>query len=142
MGYVGFGMVLAATILLFPLALSGRMFSLKLSIVSGNFVGKGWWQSAVYALWDSIFSVGMFLGLLTVFRRRLNRQGRLRRMMSQQSYGVYIFHIPIVVYVAVLMRGINLLNLPKFALAAIIGVPLCFGIAWLIRKIPSVSRVI
>ena len=62
MGYVGFGMALVAAVLLYPLALSGRMFSLKLTVVSGNFIGNGWWNSAVYALWDSIFSVGMCLG--------------------------------------------------------------------------------
>jgi peptidoglycan/LPS O-acetylase OafA/YrhL len=142
MGYVGFGMALAAAVVLFPLALSGHMFSLKLSVVSGNFVGNGWWHSAVYALWDSVFSVGMCLGLITLFRRYFNQQGKLSRMMSQQSFAVFIVHIPIVVFVAVLIRGINLENLPKFCLAAIIVVPLCFAVAWLARKIPEVSRVV
>jgi membrane-bound acyltransferase YfiQ involved in biofilm formation len=142
MGYVGFGMAAAAALLLFPPALSGRMFSLKLSIVSGNFVGRGWWHSAVFALWDSIFSVGMCLGLITVFRRLFNRQAAPARSMSRQSYAVFILHIPIIVWVAVLMRGINLENLLKFGLAAIIIVPLCFAVAWLVRKIPGVSRVV
>lgn len=142
MGYVGFGMALAAAVLLFPLALSSQMFSLKLTAASGNFLGNGKWQSAVYVLWDSIFSVGMCLGLITVFRRYLNQQGKLRRLMSQQSFAVFILHIPIIVFSAVLIRGINLENLLKFCLAAIIVVPLCFAVAWLVRKIPGVSRVV
>jgi fucose 4-O-acetylase-like acetyltransferase len=142
MGYVGFGMALVAAVVLFPLALSGHMFSLKLSVVSGNFVGNGWWHSAVYALWDSIFSVGMCLGLITLFRRFLNQQGKLSRVMSQQSFAVFILHIPIVVFVAVLIRGINLQNLLKFCLAAILIVPLCFAVAWLVRKIPGVSKIV
>ena len=142
MGYVGFGMALAAAVLLFPLALSSQMFSLKLTAASGNFVGNGKWQSAVYVLWDSIFSVGMCLGLITLFRRCLNKQGKLSRLMSQQSFAVFILHIPIIVFLAVLLRGINLENLLKFCLAAIIIVPLCFAVAWLVRKIPGVSRVV
>ena len=142
MGYAGFAMALAAAVVLFPLGLSGHMFSLKLSVVSGNFRGSGWWHSAVYALWDSIFSVGMCLGLITVFRRYLDRQGKLSRLMSQQSFAVFILHITIVVWAAVLMRGINLGNLLKFCLAAIIMVPLCFAVAWLVRKIPGVSKLV
>ena len=142
MGYVGFGIALVATVLLFPLALSGRMFSLKLTIVSGNFVGNARWQSAVYTLWDSMFSVGMCLGLITVFRRFINWQGRFSRSISQHSYAVYILHTPIIVFLAVLIREINLENLLKFSLAAIIMVPLCFVAAWFVRKIPGVSKVV
>jgi len=140
MGYVGFGMALAAAVVLFPLALSSNMFSLKLTAASGNFIGNGKWQSAVYTLWDSIFSVGMCLGLITLFRRWCNQQGKLRRLMSQQSFTVFIVHIPIVVFLAILLRGINLANLLKFCLAAIIAVPLCFAVAWFVRKIPGVSK--
>jgi len=142
MGYVGFGMALAAAVLLFPLALSSHMFSLKLTAASRNFIGNGQWQSAVYTLWDSIFSVGMCLGLITLFRRCCNQQGKLCRLMSQQSFAVYIVHIPLIVFLAVLLRGINLANLLKFCLAAIIVVPLCFAAAWLVRKIPGVSKVV
>ena len=141
-GYVGFGMALVVAVLLFPLALSSNMFSLKLTPASGNFVGNGKWQSAVYVLWDSIFSVGMCLGLITLFRRFLNKQRKLSRSMSQNSFAVFILHIPIIVFSAILMRGINLANLPKFFLAAVIIVPLCFAVAWLARKIPGVSKIV
>ena len=135
-------MALVAAVLLFPLALSSSMFSLKLTPASGNFVGNGKWQSAVYALWDSIFSVGMCLGLITLFRRFLKKQRKLSRSMSQNSFAVFILHIPIIVFSAILIRGINLPNLPKFFLAAVIIVPLCFTVAWLARKIPGVSKIV
>jgi glucan biosynthesis protein C len=128
--------------LLFPLALSSHMFSLKLTPASANFVGNGKWQSAVYVLWDSIFSVGMCLGLIILFRRYVNWQGKLSRSMSQQSFAVFILHTPIIVFAAVLMRGINLANLPKFFLASAIIVPLCFVVAWLVREIPGVSKIV
>ncbi len=97
---VGFGMALIAGVILFPLAFSGQMFSLALGPALDNAMGHGTWQSAVYALWDSTFVVGMCLGLLTLFRRLFNGQGRVGRFLAQHSYTVYVIHIPIIVFVA------------------------------------------
>ncbi|HLI70815.1 MAG TPA: hypothetical protein VKV19_13740 [Ktedonobacteraceae bacterium] len=53
---------------------------------------------------------------------------------------VPIIHIPILVLLALAMRGIHLESLLKFALAALIGLPPCFALAFLVRKIPYASR--
>jgi glucans biosynthesis protein C len=132
MGKVGLVTALAATILLFPLAVSG----------GADFVGKGHWQSAVYALWDSIFSVGMCLGLIAFFRRFFNRQTRLGRFLSRNAFTVYIIHIPVIVLLALALRGLHPEQLLKFGLVALIGVPLCFVVAFLVRKIPFASRIL
>ena len=142
MGKVGFIMAAVAGVFLFPLAFSGQMFSLELTEVFANSLGNGHWQSAVYAFWDSIFAVGMVLGLITLFRRFLNGQGRFARFLSQHSYAVYVIHIPIIVFLAFALRGIDLGPLPKFGIAAVIMVPTCFAIAYLIRKIPLLSRIL
>jgi glucan biosynthesis protein C len=141
MGIVGFVTALVAGILLFPLALSGRLFSLELTEPAG-FVGNGTWESAVYALWDSIFAVGMILAAITFFRRFFSAERSLGTFLSQQSYAVYIIHIPIVVFVGVALKGIQLGPFLKFGIAAVIAVPTCFAIAYIIRKIPGVSRVL
>lgn len=132
MGRMGFIVAIVATIVFFPLAFSG----------GAAFLGHGSWQSAVYALWDSTFSVGICLALLTFFRRFLNRQTGFGHFLSQQSFTVYIIHIPIIVLLALAIRGIRLESLLKFALAALIGVPLCFALAFLVRKIPLASRIL
>jgi glucans biosynthesis protein C len=132
MGRTGFVVALLATIALVPFALSGGQ----------AFLGHGTFQSAAYALWDSIFSVGICLALLTFFRHFLNRQNRFGRFLSQQAFTVYIIHIPIIVLLALAIRGIHLESLLKFGLAALIGVPLCFALAFLVRKIPFASRIL
>ena len=132
MGIVGLVVALVATIVLGPLALSKGV----------AFLGHGTLQSAAYALWDSIFSVGMCLALITFFYRFLNRQSRPGSFLSQQTFTVYIIHIPVIVILALAIRGIHLEALLKFALAALIGVPLCFVLAFLIRKIPFTSRIL
>jgi peptidoglycan/LPS O-acetylase OafA/YrhL len=84
----------------------------------------------------------MCLGLIPLFRRFFNGQGRFGRFLSQHSYAVYVFHIPIVVFLAVALRGIELANLLKFGMAAVIVIPTCFALAYIVRKIPGVSRIL
>ena len=133
MGRVGFALVLVATVTLFPLA-----------ILSGttNFFGSGTWQSAVYALWDSTVAVGMSLGLITLFRERINWSGGFTRFLQRHSYTVYIIQAPIIVFVAVGLIGLSFEHLLKFGLAAMITVPLSFAVAYLVLKIPYASRVL
>ena len=131
-GRTGFLVALGATLILFPLALSGK----------SNFLGGGYWQSAVYALWDSTFSVGMCLGLITFFRSRFNRSSSLGRFLSRHAYTVFIVHAPVIVYLAIALRNLQLEHLLKFGLMAMIGVPLCFAVAFLVRRIPLASRIL
>jgi peptidoglycan/LPS O-acetylase OafA/YrhL len=142
MGVVGFVLALAAAVFLFPLAFSGRVLSLELTEALTNAMGGGHWQSAVYVLWDSTFAVGMCLGLITLFRRLLNGESCIGRFLSQNSYAVYLIHIPIIVFTTYALRAINLANLPKFGLASGIIVPLCFAVAYIVRKIPGVARIL
>ena len=142
MGLVGFVTALVAGVLLFPLAFSGHLFSLEITPALANFTGNGQWQSAVYVLWDSTFAVGICLGVITLFRHFFNGQGRFGRFLSQHSYTVYIIHIPIVVFLAVALRGIYLEPLLKFGMAAVIVVPTCFAVAYIVRKIPLASRIL
>lgn len=135
MGRTGFIVAGVATLVLFPLAFVS-------STAEATFVGHGTFPSAIYALWDSTFSVGMCLGLITLFRRFFNCQGKLGRFLSRNAYAVYIIHSPIIVLLALGLRGIHLENLLKFALAALIGVPLCFALAFLVRQIPFTSRIL
>ena len=132
---------LAASILLFPLAMSGSLFSLELADPA-QWLGGGTWQSAVYAVWDSTFAVGMSLATLVFFRRFFNRKSRFGTFLAQQSYAVYLIHVPIIVFLGIALAGIALAPLPKFVMLSAVVIPVCFAAAWLIRKIPGVSKVI
>ena len=84
----------------------------------------------------------MCLGSITIFRRFLNGQGRLGTFLSQHSYAVYVIHIPIVVYLAYVLRAIELTTIVKASLAAVIIVPACFIVAYLVRRLPLATRVL
>jgi peptidoglycan/LPS O-acetylase OafA/YrhL len=142
MGVVGFVAALVATILLFSIAYISLLTWIERGAQQLPPFGFGTWQSAVYTLWDSIFAVGMVLAAITFFRRFFNADSRFGRFLAQQSYAVYLIHIPIIVYLALLLRGIDIEHLIKFGLAALIVVPTCFAVAYIIRKIPGVSRIL
>jgi peptidoglycan/LPS O-acetylase OafA/YrhL len=133
-GIVGFVAAVVAFVLLFPLAFFGGL--------EGQFLGGGHWQSAVYALWDSITAVGLSLGIIVLFRRAFNGSGRFGRFLARHSYTVYIIHSLVLVALAIALRDTGLDNMLKFALVAGIAVPLCFVVAAIIRRVPLVARVV
>lgn len=142
MGLVGLVVAIIAAVVLFPLAFSGEFFSVEITPALDNAMGDGHWQSGVYAIWDSLMAVGLGLGLVVLFRTVWNSKGALGIFLAQQSYAVYIIHIPIIVFLAYLLRDVDMDALPKFALASLITVPLCFVVAYLLRKIPYATRVL
>ncbi len=99
------------------------------------------WQSAAIALWESFFCVGICLGLLVLFREKYNRQGRISKFLSANAFAVYVFHAPILVAASMLVRGIAIYPLLKMIIMVMIMVPVCFGFAWLIRKIPGFAKI-
>ena len=109
---------------------------------TADFRGGIRWQALTYALWEQFLCVGMVISLLVWFRRRCDRQGKLARAMSASAYAVYIFHASILVFVAVGLRSIRLYPLLKFALAALISLPICFMVGGLVRRLPIAGRVL
>jgi surface polysaccharide O-acyltransferase-like enzyme len=142
LGIIGFGIAAAASVFLFPLALTGNMFSLQLNASSRNFLGNGSFQSAVYALWDSAFSVGICCALLVLFRALFKRQGSLVRSASAASYGVYILHVLVIVFFAVMLRNVELAPLFKFIIVSAAAVICSFTLSLILRRIPGVARII
>lgn len=134
LGQLGFVLAVLATVVLFPTAVF---------IGSGSkWIGYGSWQSAVFALWDSIFAVGISLALITFFRRFLDGGKKFGRFLAQHSFTVYVIHVPVIVFLMPALSGLQTATLLKFCLAAVVGLPLCFGIAFLVRKIPLASRIL
>jgi fucose 4-O-acetylase-like acetyltransferase len=141
-GVVGGLAAAAAAVLLYPLAFSGEMFSLELTEALSKAFGEGHLRSAVYALWDSITVVGLSLALIVLLRAVGNWKAKVARFLAANSYAVYVLHIPVVVYLAVVLRDVETEHLWKFAMASAIAVPLCFFVAALVRAIPGVKRVL
>jgi glucan biosynthesis protein C len=46
---------------------------------------------------EALLCVGVCIGLLALFKTFLNRTGSIMRALSENTYGVYILHVPVVV---------------------------------------------
>jgi glucans biosynthesis protein C len=103
----------------------------------------GWhWQSLVYTLWESSFCISMCIGLIYAFRRYLNKRGRLAGFLVPNAYTAYIIHAPVITALAFVVQDITLYPLLKWAVVALVAVPLCFALGSLIRKLPYTDRVL
>jgi len=135
-GKIGFITAIAGTFILLPIAMSRLLGS------PGDFIGLGNLQSGIYALWDSLFSVGLCLGLITYFRRRFDHQKSFGKDLQKSCFTVYIIHSLIIVIAALTLRDLQIISQLKFLIAACISVPLCFVVAYFIRKIPYINKIL
>jgi fucose 4-O-acetylase-like acetyltransferase len=130
-GWLAIGAVAA---LLFPALLFSGEF--------GALMGGPSPRALLFALWEALVFVGLGVGLLWLFRRRVNRQGALAAELSASAYAVYLLHVPVI---ALLNRGLlplGLYPLLGFALASASALPLCVLIGALARRLPLVRRVL
>lgn len=135
LGWAGFAASGVVTVFVF-------LPSLATGAAGDTFAGGMHWQAAGYALWDSTMSVGMFCGLLMVFRRWANSAGRLWSELSRNAFGVYVLHPPLLVLVAIPVGLAPIYPLLKLLVALALAIPLCFAVAGLVRRLPAVSRVL
>jgi len=106
------------------------------------FLGGLHWQAFAYALWEQILCAAIIITLLVYFREKYNDQGRLLKAMSASAYTVYILHAPVIVFLALGLRGVILDPLLKFVLVAPLAVSLCFLLSNYIRKLPIAGNIL
>ena len=133
MGKAGLVALVTVSCTLLPLSMAGAETA---------WLGNGTPQSLAFSLWESIFCVGTCLALLTFFRSRCDWQGPRLRWLSQENYAVYIVHAPVIVLIALVLMPVDIPILAKFAAAVAAGIPLCYLVAWGLRRIPLVARVL
>jgi len=95
-----------------------------------------------YCVWESFICIALCIGIITLFRERLNVSTNLLSVLAQNTYTVYIIHIIIVVSIQFSIAEATLSPLTKFGIVVFISVPICFAFSYLIRKIPGIRTVL
>ena len=132
-GWFGLTQALIATVAVVPVAMWAR---------SAFAASTRTWGQILYATWDSLFAVGVIVALLVLFRQKLNRQGTLASVMSQHAYTVYIIHPLVLVGLGYALRWLHAIAIVKFTVIAVLGIPLCWASAYLVRALPHAKRVL
>jgi len=93
--------------------------------------------SAGKCLWEALVCVGMALLIPAVYRRFFDVRGPVARMLSDNAFGVYLIHPPILIACAILLHGLAWPAIAKAALLTILAAILSFAASELIlRKSP------
>jgi len=93
--------------------------------------------SAGKCLWEALVCVGMGLLLLAVYRRHFNTQGPVARWLSDNAFGVYLIHPPILIGSAILLQPVALNAIAKAALLTAVAAVGSFAVsAFVLRKSP------
>ena len=99
------------------------------------------WQAAGYALWESFFCVSFSIGLITVYRERMNTPSRVTGFFSATAFGVYVFHAPILVAVSMALQRLPAAPLAKAALVSVIALAASLLFSALVRSVPGLRKV-
>ena len=96
----------------------------------------------IHNIREAFIAAGLSVGLLTWFRKRFNRQGKLMAAMSADSYFVYIIHLYLVITLQNVIIEFNIPAFIKFALVTVFGVIICFSISHLVKMLPFTKRIL
>lgn len=108
------------------------------------------WQNAAYALWEAACGTCLFILTITAFARRDERLSAKPRpglsaaglSYGDASMGVFLFHAPVIILVALLMLKLNIHPGIKYLLLAAVGTLIPWGLTLGLRKIPGVRKVL
>ncbi len=130
---------LIAIIIFFPIGLLLGAYGED----ADKFIGGLNWQALVFNLWESFYCMGMCIGLVVLFRKKYNSQGKVAKTLSQNAYTIYIVHAPVLIGVGLLFYIVPMFALLKFIIVFPIVLFICFLLShFVLRRIPGAKRVL
>lgn len=101
---------------------------------------KNYWLTESFV--ESLLCVGISMTLLTVFRHVCNRTNAAIRLLSENAYGIYLFHLLIVIALQKAFLTWTANANVKFSIVTVLGVILSLCLSVILRKNRRIRRVI
>lgn len=93
------------------------------------------------ALWEAVLCVAFCAGLLTLTRERFPSQSKFAKALSDSSFAVYIFHVPVVTLLQYGLADSGLGPLALFLLITVLGIAITFPLAhFVLRRLPILGK--
>lgn len=103
-----------------------------------NLLPKLWGESLV----ESFLCVGLCLGFIVIFKKYFNKMNIITKMLSDNSYGIYLFHVLIVIGLQLIFKDLPINTNLKFFFVSILGIAISCAMSHFLRKNKLISRVI
>lgn len=91
---------------------------------------------------ESLLCVGISMSLLTLFGFYGNKTNKVIQLLSENSFGIYLFHVFVVIGLQAMLLSFNWDANSKFALVIIGGIVISLLISHYFRKIKLVRNII
>jgi glucans biosynthesis protein C len=105
------------------------------------FMGGLTWQSGAYAAWEAMIGTALFITTFVLFARGNWRGAGIGQSFGSVSFGIYIFHAPVIILIAIALTGLPLYPALKYLVVAAGGVGVCWGLSLLLRKMPGLGKI-
>jgi glucans biosynthesis protein C len=113
------------------------------SIRGGELMSGGLnWQSFAFAFWESFVAMGFSLGIIAFFRRYLDYGNAFTRLLAANSFGVYMFHAPVLVAISLSLKDWIAPPLVKHAAVAPLAIAATLALSCLLRRLPGLRTLL
>ena len=101
---------------------------------------RDYWLTEAFI--ESLLCVGISMSILTIFRIYANKTNHFIQLLSDNAFGIYLFHVLVVIGLQAAMLNLTINANLKFVLVTILGIIISLGISWLLRKNKLIRTVI
>lgn len=91
---------------------------------------------------ESFLCVGLCLGIYTISKILIHQMNKFLKFLSDNSYGIYLFHLLIVIALQLLLAKIDLNTNLKFVIVTILGISLSALLSFGLRKISILKKIL
>ncbi len=99
------------------------------------------WQSFAFTLWESFSCVTISIGLIGIFRTCFNQQNRFQKFLSDNCFGVYVFHTPILISVSASLKWLVIHPIIKFIFISVCAIIASYLFTFLVRRSHSMRKI-
>jgi glucans biosynthesis protein C len=97
--------------------------------------------SFLYALWESLFCVSIIIALIGIAKAKYDLQNQAMKFLSENTFGIYVFHAPVLIGLSILTKDFHPGALPKFFIIGFLAIVTSLLVSWLIRQIPVIGKI-
>ncbi len=103
----------------------------------------GWhWEATFAPIIEGVLAVTGSMWMLGYFRRHVNSLFPLGKQLIRSYYGAYVIQAPVVLGLALVLRGVAISTELKFLIVAPLGIVASFTLAYYFVQLPGVNRIL
>lgn len=127
-----------------PVALAAVAILSLPAVKHGEQPFNGGWNGIAlgYAAWEQLTGVGLALGMMALFARRVNVRTTLSAWLSDRSFAVYLLHTPVLVGLALLVQPVRTTPIVMTIGLTLAGLVVSFLVADAARRLPGLRAIL